>query len=463
MSRRLVIQSGALSMAAALMEGGRLIDIEIADLLRPALTDALFSGRIDRVDRRLDAAFVDIGAGEPAFLAAKDARAATGAVGRLPIERLVQEGQRLVVQGLREPLDGKGSRVTADLKLFGFFTVLRPRAAAVEIPGRLPARDAKALLERAERLFGGTGLILRRAAVGAEDAVLAREVAALRQRWAGIEREAAGRRRPGRLLADEPLLERLLRRFADEGPWTVVVAEPGLAADATALVQGRLAGSGISIETLGSASPAFVQSGVDQELERALARDVALAGGGTLRLEETAACIAIDVDGGTRAALDVDLAAVPEIARQIRLRNLGGTIVVDFVDLPTRPQRQRLDEALHKALRHDPLGVQIYPMSPLGLVQLSRPRRGSTLAARLSRPCAACGGTGREPALALAAEALIRDLARPPLPALLLVAPDLARYLRGEAAGVWDRLPARPRLEPHDGLAPGRWQRTERA
>ena len=123
-------------------------------------------------------------------------------------------------------------------------------------------------------------------------------------------------------------------------------------------------------------------------LEVALAREVPLAGGGRLLIEPTAAFVAIDVDGGGRAPLDIDLAAAAEIARQVRLRNLGGTIIVDFVDLPSRPERQRLEEALRKAFKHDPAPLEIHQMSSLGIVPLSRARRGQPLASRFLADCA---------------------------------------------------------------------------
>ena len=119
--------------------------------------------------------------------------------------------------------------------------------------------------------------------------------------------------------------------------------------------------------------------------------------GGRLLIQPTAACVAIDVDGGGRAPLDVDLEAAAEIARQVRLRNLGGTIIADFVDLPTRPERQRLEEALRKAFRGDPAPVEIHPMSSLGIVQISRARRGQPLAGLFQAPCACCGGDGLQP------------------------------------------------------------------
>ena len=174
-----------------------------------------------------------------------------------------------------------------------------------------------------------------------------------------------------------------------------------------------------------------------------------------MRIEETAACVAIDVDGGGRAALDADLAAVPEIARQLRLRNLGGTVVIDFIDLPTRPQRQRLEEALKRGFRDDPVGVQLYPMSPLGLVQLSRPRRGRTLATLLTRGCPACGGTGRVPSLRAVAEELLGGLRRGPAVRRVRAARDLAAYLKGEGAPAWQAMAGQPPIEIDADLPPG--------
>jgi Rne/Rng family ribonuclease len=459
MSRRVVVERGALSMAAALMDGPRLVDLEVVDLRQPPVTDTLFAARVERVDPQLNAAFLDLGEAGSAFLGARDARPVTGTAERLPISRLVREGQKLLVQGLREPIGDKGPRVTADIKLFGFFVILRPFAGTPEIPGRLPARDADAMRERAERLFSGRGVVLRRSATTVEDSVLLAEAAMLGERWVRLRAEADGQRRPGRLPADEPVLERLLRRFLDDRYGRVAAADPSVLAELAGPLRARLEAAGVEVERLDTGRPAFVQTGVDEEIERALATEVAIPGGGTLRIEETAACVAIDVDGGGRSPLDIDLAAIAEIARQLRLRNLGGTIVIDFVDLPGRQQRQRVEDALRRALRQDPVGVQQYPLSPLGIVQLSRSRRGASLAARLCRPCPSCAGTGRAPSLTRVAEALLRDLAIPPAPPAIAVAADLAAYLRGAAAPAWDALPARPRLQEDAALPSGTWRR----
>ncbi len=459
MSLRVVVERGALTMAAALVDGSRLVDLEIVELLHPPVTDALFGARVERVDQKLDAAFLDIGEPGSAFLGARDARPVAGTAERLPMAKLVHEGQRLLVQGLREPIGDKGPRVTADIKLFGFFVILRPFAMVPEIPGRLPAGVAEAMRQRADRLFAGRGVVLRRSAASVDDSVLLEEAATLAERWARLRAEADRQRRPGRLAADEPVLERLLRRFFDDRYGLVAAADPSVLAELAGPLRARLLAAGVAVERLDIGLPAFEQTGVDEEIDRALATEVAIPGGGTLRIEETAACVAIDIDGGGRTPLDIDLAATAEVARQLRLRNLGGTIVIDFVDLPGRQQRQRVEDALRKALRQDPVGVQQYPLSPLGLVQLSRPRRGASLAARLCRPCPSCAGTGRAPSLVRAAEALFRHLATPPVPLAVAVAADLATFLRGDAATAWEALPARPRLHEDATLAPGTWRR----
>ncbi|HMR31556.1 MAG TPA: ribonuclease E/G [Geminicoccaceae bacterium] len=457
MSRMLVIESTGFGLRGAVLDGDRLIELLDVDSHGDAVTDTLFAGRVEKVDRPLAAAFVEIGATERAFLAAKDARAVAGVEERLPVDRLLHEGQKLVVQGVREPVEGKGSRVTSDIKLFGFGLILRPMGRGVEVPARLPERQREALARRGQALFGEAGVTLRRAAAALDDEALRREHVALSQRWAQVEREAGGTRRPGRLTADEPPLERLLRRAVEMSPERILVADRTLALAAERLVAERLAGADVTVERLAGQGTAFEQTAVAAELDLALGRDVPLAGGGRLRIEETAACVAIDVDGGNRAALDADLAAAAEVARQVRLRNLGGTIVVDFIDLPTRPQRQRLEEALKRAFRDDPQAVQLYPMSPLGLVQLSRPRRGRTLAALMARPCAACLGSGRQPSLRAVAEQILARMRQGSPVSRLAVAPDVARYLGTEAASAWAGLGPVPAVEVDGSLPAGSW------
>ncbi len=207
---------------------------------------------------------------------------------------------------------------------------------------------------------------------------------------------------------------------------------------------------------------AFAASGAEEQLLAALEPVVPLAGGGALTIEPTAALTAIDVDGGGRRPLEVDLEAAGEIARQLRLRQLGGTIVVDFVDLASKRDRARLFSAVRAALAADPVPVQAFAMSALGLVEISRQRVGPSLAERLGRVCPSCGRGGRLPSLRSQSEALMRALgARAPGRLAADLAPDLHGYLCGSAASAWAAFGARqgwlPALRVDPGLAPGGW------
>ncbi len=428
---RLVVEATGFGVRGALLDGDRLIEIVDADAGGEQVAEAFFWGQVRSVDRPLNAAFLDIGLDRPALLAAKDARFAAGRSERARIAELVREGDRLIVQGVREAAEDKGARVTTDLKLVGFHLIWRPHEIG---PPLGPARGAEreALRRRGESLFPGRAVSLRKHAAKVEDAVLRAELERLEARWRALRAEAAARRRPGRLGADEHPLERLLRTVLDPELRRVEVADPELLARARTLLEGPLAPHGIELVRLDPGRGAFEQTGVAAELERVLAREIALPGGGRLVVEPTAALVAVDVDGGNRPPLEVDLEAAREIARILRLRNLGGIVVVDFVDLASRNERQRLEQALQRAFRDDPAPVQIHPMTPSGLVEIGRARRGRSLDQLLTRPCPACVGSGRIPSLRAAAEALWAELRRAPARRLTL-APDLARYLDGEA------------------------------
>ncbi|MDF1586618.1 ribonuclease E/G [Marinimicrococcus flavescens] len=409
--KRLVIEHTGFGVRGAVLEERDLLELIDADALGDWVTDALFVGRADAVDVKLNAAFLDCGLAQHAFLGAKDARHLAGEYEKRPIGRFVRQGDRVVVQGMREPVEGKGARVTTDVKLFGFHMIYRPHGTPPE-SAPVRGRERVLLQERGERLFPQGGVTLRKLAGEVDDATLEAELARLEGRWRAMEREAAEAKRPGRLTADEHAVERLLRGLVEPGLRRIEVADEELFARCRALLEGPLAPHGIELVRLDARQGAFEQTDVEDAVARALAREAPLRGGGRLLIEPTSACTAIDVDGEGREALDLNLDAAREIARQLRLRNLGGTVIVDFVDLPTKPQRQRLEEGLKRAFRDDPVAVQIYPMSPLGIVQLSRARRGRSLDALLRGICRHCEGTGREPSLRAAAEELLGGLRR---------------------------------------------------
>ena len=448
MSERLVIEETGFGLRAALFRNQRLIDLLEAEAEATFVTDALFWGRVVAIDQRLNAAFVDIGHEQPAFLNAKDARHGREAGAREPITRLVHEGQRLVVQGWREaePASpetgsaGKGPRVTTDLKLFGFYLIFRPHGRRAEAKASARGAERQALQARGLDLFPEGDIVLRRLAGEVADEVLKGERDRLVARWARLMAETARRDRPGRLGADDQPLERLWQLALSPALRAVEVADERLSTRLQQSLLGPLAAHPIELVRLDPTRSAFEQTDAGEELEAALEREVPLRGGGRLVVEPVTAFTAIDVDSGGRAALDVDIEAAAEVARLARLRNLGGSIVVDFVDLATRPQQQRLEAALKKAFRDDPLPVDVYPMSPLGIVQISRAKRGLALDARLRRACPACGGAGRVASLRVQAETLLGQLRRRrSLPKQVRAAPDLCAFLDRDARAVFGR------------------------
>jgi len=421
MSRELVIEATPLGARAGLLEGGRLVEVSIIDADAVPVRGQIFLGQVRAIDHDLDAAFVDCGLGEDGYLSARDARVLSGQARAAPIGRQLHEGQAVLVQVRRDPQGGKGPRLTAEVALAGPCLVFRPRQAGVSMLERPPARRAIA-------------------------AELSAEAERLRRLWQAIEAKAGGARAPARLHGETEPVQWLLAEHLGDDPDRIVVA------DQATLVRtrGYLAEWRPSLlDRLEHLPDAFAASGAGEQLAAALEPVVELAGGGRLIFQATAALTAIDVDGGGRRALDVDLEAAAEIARQLRLRRLGGIIVVDFVDLAARRDRARLLATLRAALAADPAPVQVWPMSPLGLVELSRKRSGPSLAEQLGRSCPCCAGSGLLPGIRRRGEELMRDLAgRPAGRVSVVVAPDLHAYLTGAAATAWKS------FGEHQGRAP---------
>jgi ribonuclease G len=383
-SRALVIDRTTRGLRIGLLEADRLIEVDVADQA-PAGVGAIYLGRVRTIARDLDGAFVDCGLGADAFLAARDARALSGAGRSARIGEQVSEGQAVLVQIRREALGEKGPRVATDIVLPGIFLVHRPRRGCGQLMPALARIEQAGQQKRAHALFPGGGFGLRPAARHASDQELQEEAGRLRRRWSAIEARAKEARAPALLASQPEPLQRLLLEHFDAELERIVFAERVLLLEARRwLEQAMPRWLETSAERLEYLPDAFEATGAAEQLDEALGREVALEGAGSLIIEPTAALTAIDVNGAGRP-IDVDLAAAREVARQLRLRRIGGIVVIDFVDLASKRDRGRLDAALRAAFADDPAAVQLYPMSPLGLVELSRQRQGPSLAQLLGR------------------------------------------------------------------------------
>ena len=458
MSSELVVERSPFGLMGALLEDGGLVEFDLLDELRDDPRGDIVLGRVRAVDPDLGAAFVDCGLAADAWLGARDARFLAGAGRDAPIERMLCEGQGVLVQVRQGPAGGKAPRVTGDIALVGVRLVLRPYRRAVALSARLE-RTPGALEQqaRARALFPEGGTTLRLAASTASDAELLAELARLRAQWAEIEAAARQATPPARIHAvADPLHRLFLERIAPDLERVVV-------GDRALLVRARawLAQWQPALETgLVSVADALEATGAAEQLEQALQPSVPLAGGGSLIIQPTAAFTAIDVNGGGRRPLEANLAAAREVARQLRLRRIGGTAVVDFIDLPTRAARARVLAALRDALVGDPAPVQAFSMSRFGLVEISRKRTGPSLAQLLGRLCPTCDGAGTTTGLRWRAEALMRALAGlRTAHVAALAAPDLHDYLNGAGRAAWQaflgRYGDRVELRMDPSLAPG--------
>jgi ribonuclease G len=432
LSGALLIAAGPGEWRAALLEDGIPVELFVERGDRSEI-GSVHLGRVRRLLPALGAMFVDIGGDRPAFLPASEV---------LPRGRRLDEGERVIVQIRRESQGGKAARLTTGVALRGSLVELRLGRSGIRGGETLsPAERARLLATLTcpapsptfprERGREGWGL---RVFDPAPIELLIVEVTDLQRRWRNILDRAARLSPPSRL--DPPLsFAAALAGAVTEAPSRIVVDEPAIVPQLRAVFPGTM------IEHRPEAEWPVE---LDAVFDRALAGTVALAGGGSVHIEATQAAVLIDVDSGTpetgspeSTGLAVNLAAVDVIARQIRLRNLGGGIVIDFVGLEDRRQRERVREALAEALAPDRTRPQILGWTRLGHLELVRPRRGRPLAEALLERRPGGGGPLVKTAVTVAHEALraLRREARtqPGRHWRLTVNPDVAAALAGDA------------------------------
>ncbi|MGQ9724618.1 MAG: ribonuclease G [Tepidimonas sp.] len=401
----------------ALIEQGAVQEVMIERALERGLVGNIYLGRVQRVLPGMQSAFIDIGLARTAFLHVADllpqisARYAPGRAGEpespsaLPIERQVFEGQSILVQVLKDPIGTKGARLTAQISIAGRLLVFLPQDGHIGVSQKIPSAQREALRQRLLALVGegGGGFILRTNAEDASDQELADDIAYLRKTWGRIRERAAQVAPPALLYEDLNLPQRMLRDFAGPQTRTIQVDSREQFAALQAFAQEYTPQVADRLVLYRGERPIFDQYHVDEEIERALGRRVDLKSGGYLVIDQTEALTTIDVNtGGFVGARNFDdtvfrtnLEAAQAIARQLRLRNLGGIIIIDFIDMVRDDHRNAVLAELRKQLARDRVKTMIGGFSPLGLVEMTRKRTRESLAQMLTEPCPACGGRGR--------------------------------------------------------------------
>ncbi len=419
MAQDILINWSPQETRVAVVEQGAVQEVHLERTLERGLVGNVYLGKVQRVLPGMQSAFIDIGLERAAFLhvadlmpqiAAKHAHGTgnghNGEAG-LPIERQIFEGQALMVQVLKDPIGTKGARLTAQISIAGRLLVFLPQDRHIGVSQKIPHEQREALRQRLVRLTQvGTdnpgGFILRTNAEDAEDEELAEDIAYLRKTWERI-RDAATRQPSGTLLyQDLTLMQRVLRDLVGAETQSIRIDSREQFGLLQQFAREFMPGTLNLLQHYSGERPIFDLQNVDEEIARALSRRVDLKSGGYLVIDQTEALTTVDVNtGGFVGARNFDdtvfktnLEAAQAIARQLRLRNLGGIVIVDFIDMVREDHRDAVLAEFRKQLARDRVKTMIGDFSQLGLLEMTRKRTRESLAHMLCEPCPSCQGKG---------------------------------------------------------------------
>jgi ribonuclease G len=383
-------------------------------------------GRVARVLPGMQSAFVDVGLERAAFLHVADIRSERKGNGEplRPIEKILAEGQPILVQVVKDPIGGKGARLSTQLSIAGRLLVHLPQDPHIGISQRIEDESGRAALrEQVRALLPADekgGFIIRTLAEGASEAELAADIAFLRALWSDIGAQALGAEPPRLVHQDLSLAQRVLRDIFTERTERVLVDSRENFQKLAAFAETYTPQLRPRLEHYAGERPLFDLYGVEEEIEKALSRRVDLKSGGTLVIDQTEAMTTIDVNTGgyvgTRnfddTVFKTNLEAAQAIARQLRLRNLGGIILVDFIDMQSEEHRGAVLEELKKALAHDRTRMTVNGFTQLGLVEMTRKRTRESLAHVLCEPCPVCSGRGAVKTARTVCYEILREILR---------------------------------------------------
>lgn len=390
---RLLFQGSPESTRIALLDETRLLEFYQEDTGAQSLVGSVFLGRVERVLPDVKAAFVKLGLRQNGFLPLREAESYHRTSGSASL----MTGQDVLVQVKKDPKGEKGAFLTRDIGLPGQYVLLMPKNRFVGLSRRVTGEEDRARAQALGRRIadGRFGLIVRHAALFAPVAEAQAEAEALWQEWCEIERHAQYVKAPALLHQEPSMISVLLRDYAARHPIEVL----------SRLEPPETPPQGVTWRTLTAVEmeAAWSAARVEKQVDEALCRRVPLPGGGSLIIDEREALTTIDVNsgsavtaaGGETLAVEENLRAAAEAARQIRLRNLSGILLIDFIDMQSDADRGRVLAAMEQAASDDRVKTVIHGFTSLGLLEMTRKRTRDTLSDTLTQPCDACHATGR--------------------------------------------------------------------
>ncbi|MEZ5729884.1 MAG: ribonuclease G [Burkholderiaceae bacterium] len=408
MIEEILVNHRAHETRVAIVQQGAVQELHIERSATRGLVGNVYLGKVSRVLPCMQSAFVDVGLARAAFMHVADLWQSRSREGQpLPIEKVLYEGQPLLVQVLKDPLGTKGARLSTQISIAGRLLVYLPQDPHIGVSQRIEDEAERAALrERVQGLVPADekgGFIVRTSAEDASEDELAADIAYLRKRWGEILAASRTQAAPSCLYEELSLGERALRDLASDQTSAVRIDAPEelerlrefAAAYTPALVE--------HLQPYSGDRPLFELHNVENEIARALTRRVELKSGGYLIIDQTEAMTTIDVNtGGYVGGRNFDdtifrtnLEAAHAIARQLRLRNLGGIIIVDFIDMQGAEHREAVLQELRRALERDRTKTSVSGFTTLGLIEMTRKRTRESLAHQLCEPCPVCEGRGQ--------------------------------------------------------------------
>jgi ribonuclease G len=406
----------------AVVENGMLQELHIERGWRRGVVGNIYKGRVQRVMPGMQAAFVDIGLERAAFLHANDilrptpvarpdddASAEADALPAPPptpsITELLRDGQEVIVQVVKDPIGSKGARLTTQLSIPSRYLVLLPQSSVVGVSARIELEEERARLKGLVAELSSEphrGYIVRTNAEGQPSEALAEDIAYLGRAWALVESNSRDSRVGTCVYEDLSLPLRAVRDLMRRDVEKVRVDSRETCEKLRTFAAQYMPGLAEKIEHYSGARPIFDLYGVEDEIGRALEKEVPLKSGGYLVIDQTEAMTTIDVNTGSflgqrnleETVYRTNLEAAQAVARQLRLRNLGGIIIIDFIDMMDAEHRRQVLRTLEKSLSRDHARTTVYDFSPLGLVEMTRKRTVESLERQLCEPCHECGGRG---------------------------------------------------------------------
>lgn len=422
--KEVIINAEPLESRVAVLEDGRLEEFTVERTNDVRLVGSIFKGKVKNLEDNLKAAFVDIGFEKNAFLHYWDIvpnsldsnveiierddrvrRREKPKFTQKDVPRLYPPGSEIIVQVTKDAIGTKGPRVTTNLALPGRYLVLMPNSDQSGISRKIESHEERQRLKKIVRELSipdGMGVIVRTAGEGKLKRYFIRDLAMLLEEWSGVQQKIKEQPLATCAFQEPDLIERTVRDFLTEDVTRIVIdnhAKFAYIRDAIERISKR---SVKKIHFYNEAEPLFDRFNITRQLESAFSRQVQLKSGGYLVIDETEALVAIDVNTGKHkggkdhdsAILKVNIEAADEICRQLRLRNMGGIIVLDFIDMKHRKDQQQVYQRVKDGLRRDKAKTHVLPLSQLGLMEMTRQRQTESVQSSLYEDCVHCRGRG---------------------------------------------------------------------